>query len=109
MQRDMNEATERVTLVVRRERLTEKLCPVCECTFVGLTRQRYCGRSCQNRADYQRHAEARRSRQRDRDRSYQEHAPRPRETIDAQPRGGSAGCEAARLGEDSQREAPRSC
>ena len=60
----MAEPEERV--IVRREPLVEKVCPVCSRTFRGLARQRYDSRACQKRADYQRHAEQRRADQRER-------------------------------------------
>jgi hypothetical protein len=64
------EGRERVVMVTRREPLVDKPCPVCGMTFVGLNRQRYCGRPCASRAAYLRHAEARKEarRQRYRDR-----------------------------------------
>jgi hypothetical protein len=42
------------------------VCPVCGTAFVGLSRQRYCGRSCANRADYRRHAAPRKEARRQR-------------------------------------------
>ena len=66
----MSDGRVRVVVVTRREPLVDKVCPGCGAAFVGLTRQRYCGRSCANRADYRRHAaprkEARVQRYRDR-------------------------------------------
>ena len=53
-------------MIVRREPLVEKTCPVCRRVFKGLSRQRYCSRSCQKRADYQRHADRRREDARER-------------------------------------------
>lgn len=35
----------------------EKRCPVCGNTFWGAKISRYCGRACQNKANYERHAE----------------------------------------------------
>ena len=52
-------------VIVRREPLVEKVCPMCGKTFMGLARQMYCSRLCQNRADYQRHAEQRRQHKRE--------------------------------------------
>lgn len=40
----------------RRWRLEEKVCPQCGSKFVGVKKQRYCSRACQNKANYQRHA-----------------------------------------------------
>ena len=36
-------------------------CPVCETKFDGHTRKRYCSSTCRRRADYVRHADARRT------------------------------------------------
>jgi hypothetical protein len=51
-------------VVVKREPLIPKICPVCGRTFHGLSRQRYCSPNCRHRADYRRHAEQRRAYQR---------------------------------------------
>lgn len=56
----------RVILVTRRERLEGGTCAVCGAAFVGRSTQRYCGRPCQQRADYERHADARREARRER-------------------------------------------
>jgi hypothetical protein len=56
----------RVILVTRRERLEGRTCAVCGRTFVGRSTQRYCSRPCQQRADYERHADARRAARRER-------------------------------------------
>jgi hypothetical protein len=50
---------------VRHYQLTEKACPVCRTTFLGTKKKTYCSRPCQNRADYGRHAEARREHRRE--------------------------------------------
>jgi hypothetical protein len=59
-------ARERVVTVTRREPLVDKHCPVCGRAFVGLSRQRYCGQPCANRAAYLRHAEVRKEARRQR-------------------------------------------
>jgi predicted nucleic acid-binding Zn ribbon protein len=43
--------------VTRRLTLEEKTCPVCGKTFWGAKVKRYCSRACQNKANYERHAE----------------------------------------------------
>jgi hypothetical protein len=48
-------------LIVRREPLIGKVCPVCGTEFLGLARQRYCRPSCLQRASYLRHAQSRRA------------------------------------------------
>jgi hypothetical protein len=48
------------TSYVRRVKQLEKRCPVCQGLFWGATNSRYCSRACQNKADYERHAEERR-------------------------------------------------
>lgn len=45
------------TSYIRRLTLQEKRCPVCQKTFWGAKVKRYCSRACQNRANYERHAE----------------------------------------------------
>ena len=57
---------ERLITVTRRERLYEKVCPICGRTFTGLARQRYCTPTCVRKADYARHAAARREARRSR-------------------------------------------
>ena len=57
---------DRERVIVRREPLMDKLCPVCGRAFRGLARQRYCSRPCRYRADYDRHAQQRRASQRQR-------------------------------------------
>jgi ferredoxin len=42
---------------VRRIRLEEKTCTVCGQKFVGTKKSKYCGRVCQNKAFYERHAD----------------------------------------------------
>ena len=51
---------------VRRIPLEEKTCPVCGKAFVGPKRQICCSVSCQQKAIYQRHAEERRAKRRER-------------------------------------------
>ena len=46
---------------VRRLRLTEKICVVCQRRFTGVKKSLYCGKACKNRADYAKHAPERRS------------------------------------------------
>ena len=41
----------------RRVTLEEKTCSVCRKTFEGVKIRKFCSRSCQNKADYERHAE----------------------------------------------------
>lgn len=41
---------------VRRIRLEEKTCLVCGSKFIGPKKNLYCGRACQNKAHYERHA-----------------------------------------------------
>jgi hypothetical protein len=53
-------------VVVKREPLIDKVCPVCGQPFQGLSRQRYYPPSCRHRADYQRHVEQRKASQRQR-------------------------------------------
>jgi uncharacterized Zn finger protein (UPF0148 family) len=60
----MADIQERV--IVRREPLLNKTCPVCGQIFTGLARQLYCSMACNQRASYQRHAEERRATQRKR-------------------------------------------
>jgi hypothetical protein len=52
-------------VIVRREPVEDKACPVCERSFEGLRRQRYCSVNCANRASYARHAEQRRATKRE--------------------------------------------
>jgi endogenous inhibitor of DNA gyrase (YacG/DUF329 family) len=40
----------------RKVRLVEKTCPVCGKKFEGVKIRKFCSRSCQNKADYERHA-----------------------------------------------------
>jgi hypothetical protein len=59
--------SERTKIIVRREPLVDKVCPVCGTSFVGLGRRRYCSRACAARADYHRHLDARRAAKRERE------------------------------------------
>ena len=52
-------------VVVRREPLLDKVCPVCGRAFQGLSRRRYCSPSCRYRAGYLRTAEHRRAHRRE--------------------------------------------
>ena len=56
--------TERVVTVQRRLKLTPRTCAVCGREFPGWGRQRFCGKPCQRKWDYQQHAEARRANRR---------------------------------------------
>jgi len=40
---------------VRRLRLIEKTCVVCQRTFTGVKKSLYCGKACKNKATYERH------------------------------------------------------
>ena len=53
-------------VVVKREPLYEKVCPVCGKPFEGLSRRRYCSQPCLQRASYLRHADKRRADRRQR-------------------------------------------
>jgi hypothetical protein len=68
----VNAERERVMVVTRREPLVDKACPVCGAAFIGLSRQRYCGRPCAARAAYLRHAEVRKEARRQRYRDQKE-------------------------------------
>jgi tRNA(Ile2) C34 agmatinyltransferase TiaS len=57
---------ERVITVTRRLKLTPRTCPVCGRGFEGWGRATYCSRPCVQKADYRRHAEARRAARRER-------------------------------------------
>jgi hypothetical protein len=50
---------------IRRLRVEEKKCPVCGQLFMGVKKAKYCSRACLNKADYQKHADARREERRD--------------------------------------------
>jgi hypothetical protein len=43
----------------------EQTCPVCGETYWGVKTKRYCSRLCQNKADYQKHAAARKQERRE--------------------------------------------
>lgn len=52
------EKTKKVNVsYVRTVRLIEKTCPVCGKTFEGVKIRKFCSRTCQNKADYQRHGD----------------------------------------------------
>ena len=53
------------TIVIRRESLVDKVCPVCVREFRAVNRKRYCSATCLNRAAYLRHAEQRRANRRE--------------------------------------------
>jgi tRNA(Ile2) C34 agmatinyltransferase TiaS len=54
------------TRVVEREVIeTERVCPVCRVKFWGVGRAVYHAPECRRKADYERHAEARRERRRE--------------------------------------------
>ncbi len=55
MTRKKEQVKEIVVSFVRRLRLEEKTCAVCGQRFVGTKKGKYCGRSCQNKAFYERH------------------------------------------------------
>jgi hypothetical protein len=55
----------RARVVIRREPLLDKVCPVCGRKFRGVSKQRYDRPACLRRASYERHAEERRAYQRD--------------------------------------------
>ncbi len=57
---------ERERVIVRRERLLDKVCPVCGKTFAGLSRQKHCSRKCANQASYRKLADKRRGERRER-------------------------------------------
>ena len=53
--------TETQTVTYTRQVVIEKrTCPVCKKTFEGTGRRVYCSVSCRSKADYQKHANARR-------------------------------------------------
>jgi hypothetical protein len=54
----------RETVVIRREKLFDKVCPVCDQAFQAVNRCRYCSRSCRYKANYLVHAEERRAKRR---------------------------------------------
>jgi hypothetical protein len=68
----------RETVVVRREPLIDKLCPICSRPFQAVNRRRYCSATCLNRAAYLRHAEQRRANRREAYRRQQEGRERPK-------------------------------
>jgi hypothetical protein len=41
---------------VRRLRLEEKTCTICGQKFTGTKKSKYCGKTCQNKAFYERHS-----------------------------------------------------
>jgi tRNA(Ile2) C34 agmatinyltransferase TiaS len=52
-------------VIVRREPLMDKVCPVCGRAFRAVSKQRYDSPPCRRAADYQRHAERRRAHRRE--------------------------------------------
>ena len=70
-------AEQRDRVIVRREPVEDKTCPVCGRTFEGLRRQTYCSVNCANRASYARHAAKRRAEKRQQYRRKQEKGQRP--------------------------------
>jgi hypothetical protein len=64
------------TVVVRREALVDKACPICGQVFRAVSRRRYCSATCLNRAAYLRHAEVRRANRRETYRRQQEQVER---------------------------------
>ena len=57
---------ERERVIVRREPLLDKVCPICGKAFVGLSRQKHCSRKCANQASYRKLADKRRAERRER-------------------------------------------
>jgi tRNA(Ile2) C34 agmatinyltransferase TiaS len=55
----------RVITIQRRLKLTPRTCAVCGREISGWGRQRFCGKPCQRKWDYQQHAEARRANRRE--------------------------------------------
>ena len=56
------EQTVKRTSYIRKVRQVEKVCPVCKKTFWGPANKRYDTRACQNKANYERHADDYRAR-----------------------------------------------
>ena len=52
-------------VIVRREPLLDKVCPVCGRAFRAVSKQRYDSPACRRAADYRRHAEKRRAHRRE--------------------------------------------
>ena len=69
-------AAERERVIVRRERLLDKLCAVCGKPFLGLGRQKHCSRKCANLASYRKLADKRRAERRERYRRHKAVGPR---------------------------------
>ncbi len=65
--------------VQRRLKLTPRTCAVCGQAFPGWGRQRFCGKPCQRKWDYLRHAEARRANRRESYRRQKKNQP-PKQT-----------------------------
>ncbi len=61
-------SAERLVTVIRRLKLTPRVCqgPGCRTQFMGWGRRKYCSKACAVRADYHKHLEKRRAGQRDR-------------------------------------------
>jgi hypothetical protein len=64
------EARERI--IIRREPVVEKTCPICGRVFPALNRQTYCTVNCANKASYQRNLEKRKATRRRRYREQQQ-------------------------------------
>jgi len=70
--RTEKERTKEIELAfIRKVKLVEKICPSCKRSFWGAKVKKYCSVSCANRANYERHAEARRADRRERYREEQ--------------------------------------
>ena len=52
-------------VIIRREPLLDKVCPVCGRAFRAVSKQRYDSPACRRAADYRRHAEKRRAERRE--------------------------------------------
>jgi len=61
---------ERISIILRRVKLTPRVCAMCAQQFAGWGRQRFCGKPCQRKWDYQQHADTRRANRRE---SYRQH------------------------------------
>jgi hypothetical protein len=62
----MADSQEKIVVAERHIRLSPRMCATCGQPFHGWGRQRFCSLSCQRRWDYLRHADARRTRRRER-------------------------------------------
>ena len=54
----MRKAKMKTVEITRKLTLEEKICPVCGKQFWGAIVKRYCSRACQNKANYERRADA---------------------------------------------------